>query len=74
MTSTFKTGTGGCNGHSCRDGWDPSVFCGGCGDLSGVFPTIFVLYLSDLPSEALSSTSTISSLTSWCHRIILTIF
>ena len=30
--------------------------------LSGVFPTIFVLYSNDLPSEALSSTSSISSL------------
>ena len=30
--------------------------------LSGVFPTNFVLYLNYLPSEALSSTSSISSL------------
>ena len=60
-TSTFKTGTGGYGGRFGRDGWDPSEF-GGCGGISGVFPTTFVLYLNDLPSEALSLTSSISSL------------
>ena len=62
VTSTFKVGTAGCSG---RGGWVPSKFCdagGGHGDLSGVFLSIFVLYLNDLPSEALSSTSSISSL------------
>ena len=50
MTSTFKVGTA-------------SLFAflsfPGCG---GVFPTIFVLYLNDLPSEALSLISSISPL------------
>ena len=50
MASTFKVGTGG--------RFTSQSFPG----LSGVFPTIFVLYLNDLPSEALSSTSSISSL------------
>ena len=35
---------------------------GGRGGLSGVFPAIFVLYLNDLSSEVLSSTSLILSL------------
>ena len=54
LTSTFKVGTAGCGGHCV---WVPSGFCGshGCrSGLFGVFPTIFVLYLNDLPSEALS--------------------
>ena len=56
---TFKTGTGSCGGCSGWTGWDQSGFDGGCGgcskrsSLSGVFPTIFILYLIDLPSEAL---------------------
>ena len=37
VTSTFKAGTGGSAG--CG-GWDASTFGGGCGGLSGVFPTI----------------------------------
>ena len=47
MTSRFKVGTAGCCGR---------------GGFSGVFPTIFVLYLNYLPSEALYSTSSISYL------------
>ena len=62
VTSTFKAGTvesSGCGGS------DPSSFggiCGGCGGLRVGLPTIFVLYLNDLPSETLSSTSSVSSL------------
>ena len=56
LTSTFKVGTGGCGGRSASP-----TFPGYAG-LCGVFPTIFVLYSNDLPSEALSSTSSISSL------------
>ena len=62
VTSTFKDGTGDCGGYTA---WVSSGFCGGCGGrlgIYGVFPTIFVLYLNDLLSEALSSTSSISSL------------
>ena len=47
MTSRFKVGTAGCCGH---------------GGFSGVFITIFVLYLNYLPSEVLLSTSSISYL------------
>ena len=53
VTSAFKAGTAACGGHV---GWFPSGFCGGFGGrfgLSGVFPTIFVLNLNDLPSETL---------------------
>ena len=62
VTSTFKVGTACCGGCGV---WVPSAFCGdqeGRGGLSGVFPTIFVLYLNDLLSEALSSASSISPL------------
>ena len=45
VTSAFKADTSG---------------YGGRGGLLGVFLTIFVLYLNDLPSEVLSSTSSIS--------------
>ena len=44
VTSAFKVGPAGCGGPA---GWVLSRFCGGCGGhtgLSGVFPTIFVLY------------------------------
>ena len=67
MTSTFKTGTGSCGdsgGHGDNGGWDPPRFgeaCGGLCGLYGVFPNIQVLYSNDLRSEALSSTSSISS-------------
>ena len=37
VTWTFKAGTGGSAG--CG-GWDLLAFGGGCGGLSGVFPTI----------------------------------
>ena len=62
VTSTFKVATVLCG---CCVNWVPSGFCGGCGSrggLSGVFSTIFVIYLNDLPSQALSSTSSIWSL------------
>ena len=62
MTSVYKPDPGGCGG---RGGWVLSRFCGGCGGCYGlfdVFPTIFVLYLNDLSSEALSLTSLISFL------------
>ena len=68
VTSTFKAGTGGRGVRGGRGSWDPPVVSGGCGahfgcaGLCGVFPTIFVLYLNDLPSEALSSTSSVLSL------------
>ena len=45
LTSTFKVGTAG----RFLSSWFPG--------LAVVFPTIFVLYLNDLPSEVLSSTS-----------------
>ena len=50
---TCKVGTHGRGGRSAS----PS-FPGHAG-LCGVFPTIFVLYSNDLPSEALSSRSAI---------------
>ena len=56
MTSTFKVGTTGCGGGFV------SLWFPGCSGLSGVFSTIFVLYLNDLSSEALSSTLSILSL------------
>ena len=68
---TFKPGATGCGGRGGRggcSGWYRCAFCGGCGGnsglsgLHGVFLTIFVFYLNDLPSEALSSTSSVSSL------------
>ena len=69
MTSTFKVGTAGCDDCDGRVGWFPSGpgnGRGGCGDcgvcIRGVFPTIFVLFLNDLPSEALSWTLTTLSL------------
>ena len=57
VTSTFKANTGGCGGSGGRGGWDSTGFDGGCGSISGTFPSILVLYLSDLPSETLPSTS-----------------
>ena len=48
VTSTFKVGTADCGGRLRS-----SLFPGRSG-FSGAFPTIFVLYLNDLPSEALS--------------------
>ena len=62
VTLAFEVDTAGCCG--CG-GWIPSgVYggSGGCGGLFGAFPTIFVLYLNDLPSKALSSTSSVLSL------------
>ena len=62
VTSAFTVGTGG---HGGCDSWVPSGFYGSLGSrsgLSGGFPTIFVLYLNDLPSESLSLTPSISSL------------
>ena len=53
VASTFIVGTAGCGG------WFAFYGFSGCG-LSGVFHTIFVLYLIDLPSEALSSTPILS--------------
>ena len=47
VTSTLKVGTVG----QFASPLFPGVF--------GVFPTIFILYSNDLPSEALSSTSSI---------------
>ena len=48
VTSTFKDGARGRGGHSASPGFQ------GSGGLFGVSPTIFFLYLKDLPSEALS--------------------
>ena len=62
VTSTFKANNGGCGGSDGRGGWDSSGFDGGCGSISSTFPSILVLYLSDLPSEALPSTSSFLSL------------
>ena len=42
----------------CAD-WSTSPGFLGCGSVFGVFPSIFVLYLSYLPSEALSLISTL---------------
>ena len=56
MTSAFKTGSGSCCGRPAS----PS-FPGGSG-FAGVFPAIFALYLYNLTSEELPSTSSISSL------------
>ena len=51
VTSTFKVGTVGCPGRFTSPGFP------GRDGLSGVFPTIFVLYLNDLPSEEFLSAS-----------------
>ena len=56
VTSRFKVGTAGCGGQFASPGFP------GCGGLSSVFSTGFVLYLHDFQSEVLSSTSLISSL------------
>ena len=56
VTPTFRVGIAG-----CTDGFASPRFSV-CGGLSSVFPTIFILYLNDLPSEALSSTTSILSL------------
>ena len=50
----LKDGTGGCAGWSASPGYP------GCSSLSGVSPTIFVLYPNDLPSGALLLTSSSS--------------
>lgn len=52
----FKDGTGGCGG------WFASPGFPWCSGLSGVSPTIFILYSNDVSSEALSLTSSIPSL------------
>ena len=57
MTLTFKGGTGGSGECSASPPSFPGRAC-----RCGVLPTIFVLYSNDLPSEALSSTSSISFL------------
>ena len=52
MASEFEADTAGCVG---RGDWLSSGFCNGCGGrsgLSGIFPTAFVSYLNNLPSEA----------------------
>ena len=56
VISMFKDGTGGCGG------WFASPEFPWCSGLSGVSPTIFVLYSNDVSSEALSLTSSIPSL------------
>ena len=56
VTSAFKIGAIGCSGQFTFPGFPVR------GSLSGVFSTIFVLYLNNLPSEASPSTSSISSL------------
>ena len=56
VTSLFQDGTGYCGG------WSASSSFPDRGGLSGAPPTIFVLYSNDLPSEAFSSTLSISSL------------
>ena len=62
VTSAFKAGTGGCG---VFGGWVPFGFFGGFGGCSGlldVFLDYFVIYVNDLPSEALSLITSISSL------------
>ena len=57
MNSVFKGSILGCGGCGSLD---PSGFGGGSSShagLASVFTIIFVLYLNDLPSEALSSLS-----------------
>ena len=59
LALTFEIGTASCGDWG---GWVPSGFCGGCGGhgrILCVFSIIFVSYLNDLSSEALSSTSSI---------------
>ena len=56
VNSTFKVGTASCCGRFASPSFP------GRSALRGVFPTIFVLYLNHLPSEALSLTSLILSL------------
>ena len=56
VTSKFDADTTGCAGWIVYRGFS------GCGSPSGVFSTIFVIYLKNLPSEPLSSTSSVSSL------------
>ena len=53
FSGIVKVGTGCCAGRSASPG---SSGCGGC---AVVFPTIFILHLNDLPSEALSLTPSI---------------
>ena len=48
VTSIFKVGTSYCSGRLTSSSFQ------GRSSLPGVFHTIFVLYLNDLPSEALS--------------------
>ena len=55
VTSVFKGDIGGCG---CCGGLDPSGFGGASSShagLASIFTIIFVLYLNDLPSEALLS-------------------
>ena len=56
MTSTFKIGTAGCDGQFSSPLFPDSL------NISCVFPTIFVFYLNDLLSEALSLILSIFSL------------
>ena len=56
MTSAFKDGIGGCANQSASPGFP------GRAGLASIFPIILVLCLKKLPSEALSPTSSISSL------------
>ena len=56
VTCTFKDGTG------CCASWSASSGFPGCGGRCGIFPIIFTFYLNNLPSEAFSLMSSISSL------------
>ena len=56
VISMFEDGTGG------YGGWFASPGFPWCSGLSGVSPTIFVLYSNDVSSAALSLTSSILSL------------
>ena len=55
VNSTFKDGTGGCSAWSVSPGFQVRIIC------ARISPIIF-LYLNYLPSEALLSTTSISSL------------
>ena len=48
MTSTFKAGTAGCSSQSAH------LKFLSCSGFSNIFALIFVLCLSDIPSESLS--------------------
>ena len=65
VTYVFKGGIGSCGGCGSCGGWDLSGFGGGSARREGLasfFLIIFVLHSNKLPSEALSSTSSISYL------------